>query len=278
MTHDETPWDEAERRRGGPEPEQAAAERLLTFWHRLFSGAFHPGDSGATQVTVARLLKVISDADFMLARLVGHGSIQVGVRFDTRFAADRADELEARLGESSPSIDAIREIAAAWADDLDTAGMPPTTPHLLMAALWYWCQGQEITWAAYRNMLPRLASRSFAQLAVDLHLVDPALVAAAQARISELPVKVAAPVFVRFEDRDSDARTRDYGPYAWTQLVHDELKVAPSGAHIATLMPGAGDAPPRWIVFDPAVPDGSTFTDVVIGPAEVSDGGGTAGT
>jgi hypothetical protein len=270
---DLTPWERWERERG-PSCGNLAAH-LLELWQRLLTAGFTGGEYGASLVTLARLFKILSDADLLLARLAGHGSVSVGLRFDPAFALSRVNDLSGTPYESHVTTETVREVAMTWmAEGGENA--PPLTAHFLLGALCNWVEGKPFTWDEYvSRVLPALAKSRTQDLFVRLHLVDPArlqTVTNTISRIADLPVKVAAPVFVRFEDRyDTSRRTKDFGPYVWVQMIHDELKVAPSGRHLATLAQG-GTEPPTWRVSDPSVRRNDRFSDIVIGPADVPAG------
>jgi hypothetical protein len=254
-------------------PMSVHGERLLTFWQQLALGTFTGAAIGTTPVALARLLKILSDADLLLAKLCGGGAIRTGVWFDPQFAVERASEAEQAQGGSNPVIETLRQVGQAWIDE-GIEVKTPMTPHLLFCAMLYWAQGNEFSWATYEAMMPRLFRVSPQELLQRLHMLsEPDQQARVQAtidRVAELPVKLAAPVFVRFENPVWGLKTQDFGPYVWIELIHDELKVAPSGRHLATLH-RVGDSE-YWIVSDPAIPQRQTFTTVVIGPAEVPDG------
>lgn len=268
---DLTPWERWERRHAcGP-----IAEHLLELWKRLLISGFTGGEYGASLITLARLFKVLSDADLLLSRLTGHGSVSVGIRFDPAFALSRVADLAGTPYESHVTIETVREVAMTWiAEGGENA--QPLTAHFLLGALCNWAEGKSFTWDEYiARVLPALARSGTTDLFTRLHLVDPARaksVADTASRMAELPVRVVAPVFVRFEDRyDPARRTKDFGPYVWVQMIHDELKVAPSGRHLATLTRN-GTEPPTWRVSDPSVPRSVRFSDIVIGPADVPEG------
>lgn len=280
------PWEQWERIKKEaeeqfPESLPESGERLLTFWKNLLMGTSTAAALGASPATIARTLKVLSDADLLLSRLVGFGAIRVGLWFDPKLALERADDLEGKYPDGS-ALATLRSVAEAWQDDPGLEDVPPTTAHFLMAAMLYWAQGNEFAWPLYEKMMPRLFSVTFAELLQRLHMIpgpDSARMASVNATIDALaamPVKVAAPVFVRFENRGFGLKTKDFGPYAWVEIVHDELKVAPTGRHLATLVrvPDAEEGAPSeyWAVADPSVGPREAFTNVVIGPAEVPDG------
>lgn len=271
-----SPWEQFERaqRQQSPDSLPEAGERLLTFWKSLTMGTFTGHAFGASPTTVARLLKILSDADLLLPRLFGCGAVRTGLWFDPKFAVERAEELEREMGESSVPVETLRQVAEAWRDTPELERVPPLTPHFLMAAMLYWSQGDEFSWSLYQKMLPRIANVQFGELLQRLHMIgSPERVQGVQRTIdavAKLPVKVAAPVFVRFENREFGLVTKDFGPYVWVEIIRDELKVAPSGRHLATLYrTDQGDA---WAVADPSVPERQAFTNIIIGPAEVPDG------
>jgi hypothetical protein len=272
------PWEQYERMKGQgevtPESNAEAGERLLTFWHQLMMGTFTGHSFEASPTTVARVLKVLSDADLLLTRLLGCGAIRTGIWFDPKYALERADELEEGMGGSNTVIETLRQVAQAWLDTSELRHVPPVTPHFIMAAMLYWAQGNEFSWPLYEKMMPRIFNVKFTELVQRLHLAgDPnrqAEVKATIDRVADLPVKIAAPVFVRFEHREWGFKTKDFGPYVWVEIIRDELKVAPTGRHLATLYrTEEGDA---WVVADASVPARQAFTNIIIGPAEVPDG------
>jgi hypothetical protein len=261
-------------------PMSVHGERALTFWHQLATGTFTGGAAGASLTTLARLFKVFSDADLLLVKLFGCGAVRTGVWFDPQFAVEQADEMEKQSGAAHPVTDVLRQIGQSWLDE-GIDGKTPMGPHLLFTALLYWCQGNEFTWANYEAMLPRLFRVTTAELLGRLQLLGtPGRVAQVEEtidRVAELPVKVAAPVFVRFENPAWGLKTKDFGPYVWIEIVRDELKVAPTGRHLATLMrvhdqSVKDEGGEYWVVADPSVSRRQTFTNVIIGPAEVPDG------
>jgi hypothetical protein len=269
------PWEQYEElTRGEAKPEAMAesGERLLTFWKQLMMGTYTGDRYGASPATVARVLKVFSDADLLLTRLVGCGAIRTGIWFDPRFADSQADEIERAQG-SDPVVETLRQVARAWLDEPALAAVPPLTPHFLMAAMLYWSQGDEFAWSLYTKMMPRIFQVHFNELLVRLNLVRPAQAQHAAGvidAVEQLPVKISAPVFVRFTGGPARDITKDFGPYVWVEMVHNELKVAPTGRHLATLHFNGGT--PCWEVADPSVPGGTFFTNMVSGPAEVPDG------
>jgi hypothetical protein len=253
-----------------------AGRHVLTFWKQILLGTFTGDRHGASPATLARLMKIFSDADLLLPRLAGMGAIRLGLWFDPKFAREQADEMERRDG-ATPQTEMLRQLADAVDEVVARVGpIPPLTPHLLFCAMLHWVQDREFSWAQYEEMMPLLFKVKFTDLIKRLHLGgDPARTEQAMAiagATAQLPVRICAPVFVRFENRFEGTHSKDFGPYAWVEIVHNELKVAPAGRHLATMFTLAGKPDPVWLVADPSVPVHTYFTNVIIGPAEVPEG------
>jgi hypothetical protein len=268
MVHDEDdddellPWERYEKlvrerigesaapQAGEPVDEATACERILTFWKYVLMGTFTGRPVGLDMAALAQLVRYLSAADVLLTQMVGCGAVTLLLTFHPKLAAMRADELEAKGTEGALRLaGTLRRAIDATADS--ERSIPMTSLHLMAAAMLYWAQDQEITWPAYCALLPRLISIPAPELVSRLGLTG--------------PCAPGSPPFVRFENRHTGQVSRDYGPYEWVEVAHDEIKVAPDGARLATAGYPTGDA--DVTLWTPVDHPSRHYTNIVIGPA-----------
>ncbi|HXS23150.1 MAG TPA: hypothetical protein VN719_02890, partial [Gemmatimonadales bacterium] len=136
------------------------ADDKNAWWRDLILGTAtldvgHLRRIGATPLLLVRLMKLLSDADLLLTRTTGLGSLRVVLQFHPGDAQEIAEKSAASLPVGHPAAAALRQ---SLADAEEGMGLTTITPHYLLALLARHCDGEVFTPEEFGDMLRQLST------------------------------------------------------------------------------------------------------------------------